>query len=111
MRRQLSATQVRAMAKKAMDVSQSTMSKFISSTSPELKVNLRAVALMIAVSNLKLVAANDDTFNPQTHTAVPNNVLRAGRVLSSIGHSVVVFIEKNGADEIPAEIKKTFNSQ
>lgn len=87
------------------------MSKFISSNSDDCKLHLRAMSRLVASIDLKLVAANNDTFNPDTHLAIPNKVFKAVTVLSTIGQAVVVYVQSNGLETLPVSIQDTFEQK
>ncbi len=108
LRQGLSEKSKRKVALRLMNISNSTMSKFLSGDAPDCKINVVAISRAMALLDLKIVPTFTQQYNPNTHSAVPIAILSASAVLSSIGHSVVVHVHRHGLETLPKPVQTTF---
>lgn len=108
LRNELSNAKARQLIAALANASDATINKFINGNQAEFKISLWFVCRMISAFDLKIVNASDSTYDPQTHSAVPDSILNAGATMAAIGQTVINEVQENGLDVIPISIQKHF---
>lgn len=104
LRKTISITKNRKVAREIFDLSESSMSRFMSGHPDESKINVSSISEVIDAMGFTLTNQDHKSYDPSTHTAVPIPILEAMSVFSSIGHSAAVSMLHQGPECLPERV-------